>query len=294
MDQKILNEFIIPLNNNQNIIIRVVQEELMNVLLLIQEDQTIRLPLIGYTPNFLAEMINLNAMNYSSLHNLNPQFQPFVPNIQPPRSQPAYAPRKTFGSKNSAPVQFSKEITTAEAIAIVQKKVSPPTETVKVRSTPEEMVDFIIAYKGGQEIYVKGELRVFKGLNLFIDLKLFTETLARLVRDKVVGERHKTSATGNPYTVYVIPKTIGPKEEEKKIVEKTPELIPASEVQSTVTEYLETLFYSLQDEDLTMDFFISEASYEKIPPEIARAFYEKKLAEREAKILKKSIKGVGI
>ena len=333
-DETILYEFTIPIDQTDQIIIRIVQEELINVMELLQGEQKIRIKLLGYTPNFLAEMINLQAMKYSSLHNINPQFQPFIPNLQPPRPQSSFFQKSSYGPRSTAPATQSSdrpqrlsEISVQEAIDIINGKKPRPERTVRVKTNEQEMVDFIIAYKGGSELYIRGELKIFKSYNLFIDFKLFTETIARLVHEKVVGERHKNSRAGHHYIVYIIPKTIPIDSGVKKVEtsqQETPEpshvgtrptpntlgetrpvrkdkrptekeerslpevkLVPATDVKSTITEFLEQLFYSYQDDELTLDLFISEATYQKIPAEIARAFYLKKLEERDLKYAQK-------
>lgn len=65
-----------------------------------------------------------------------------------------------------------------------------------------------------------------------------------------------------------------------------PTLVPASAAKSSITNYLETLFYSYQDAELDLQIFLSDAQYQKIPPEVARDFYIKKLEERDKRLLR--------
>lgn len=320
MVERVLDEFKMPVNGNTEVILRVVQGERLNTLLIIMDDKVIPINLIGYGANALFEVGNKFAIKYASLTELMPNFPPFTPQAQPFRGQQGYTPRPTF-TKSSSPIQPSKEITVDEAIAILKKKSPVPKERVLVKTTPADMIDFIIKFKGGSELYVKGDLTIVKEANLFLDYKLFKDTLVTLVRDRVISELHKISRTDHPYTVYVIPKELPVSNSdsgtrpvpattniEKNNTDSSPakselptttlpirqgqvspegvSLVRADQVKSSITNYLETLFYSFQDSELNMELFLSEAQYQKIPLEVARDFYIKKLEERDKRLLR--------
>jgi len=336
MVEHILDEFKMPVNGNNEVILRVIQGERVNILQIIMDDKIIPIQLIGYGANALFEVGNKFAIKYASLTELMPNFPPFTPHAQPLRQEAraTYTPRSNSVSKSTSPIQFSKMITVDEAIAILKNKAPVPPERVKIKTTEAEMIDFIIKFKGGSEIYMKGDLKVIKEANLFIDYKLFKDTMDKLLADHIIAERHKISRTNHPYTVYIIPREVpGKKEsvltntsksgqtsipnqppstetinlsamsgqtrveiqphqkEEEKIAVPQQQQVPASlvsadTIKSSITDYLETLFYSFKDSELNLEIFLSEAQFQKIPIEVARDFYIKKLEERDKRLLR--------
>ena len=286
---KILEEIRIPDLNGKIYILRVVEEEKINVLEFERDELKFRIELLGYTANYLLQIANSLSVKFSSLNYLLPGYSQPIENIQPPRASTAPV-KRTFGPKSSNPPQFNKEISVDEAINIILNKSSIPDEMVKVKLDIDSMIKFIFAYKKGSEIYVRGETNIFKQHNLFIEYKLFNEALKKLLNDKIISERHKTSQKGDPYSVFVIPREIPieyqnnktPTKIETKQENVPPVLKSATDLIPSTKDILEDLFvsFSSQEAEFDLELFVSEAQFKKISREESVNFFNKKIEER--------------
>ena len=302
---KILQELRIPELDGNDYFVTILEGEKINLIELKRGDETFHVPLLGYTPDFLFQVLNQVSVKFSSMNELLPGFSQPITNILPPRA-PSAPIKQDHGPKSTSPRQFSKTITVDEAVAIMQRKAQIHQQMVKVDLNSANIVAFIAGYRGGSTIYEKRVLTDMKAYKLFIDFDLFKETLEQLLHQNIISLKNKISGIGNPYSVYVIPKdllekTVKPKEEKVTLVpanalppiSQNPEVQPRPFSQPAIQKNimkdneLEALFNSYADSELDLELFVSEAQFKKISREESMNFFRKKIAERERKLLQK-------
>lgn len=308
MTEKILYETKIPMNGYGEILYRVVTTDNFNILQIIWGEYTIPIPLIGYMPHYFFELGGMLVSKFTTSTQLQSNLSPFeqVTQLSTPQQSNVLRTKTVSETKtktSNQSVTYNRkqqrqleEVTIDEAVAILKGEKTKPEKYVKVAITKETMVDFIVKYKGGSELYINGEYTEFKDAKLFIDFDLFRTTTLQMFTEQKILKKTKISKKRNQkYDVFLIPKTLL-KESEKPSVESyrpgqyqvfaAPVSSSVSEVNSSITNYLERLFYSFQDSELNMELFLSEAQYQKISLDVARDFYIKKLEERD-KMLRK-------
>lgn len=306
MTDKILYEFKMPMNGYGEILYRVVVTDHGNILQIIWGEYTIPIPLIGYMPNYFFELGGIIASKFATITDLKLNLPSLEQSPQRDRQyKDTHSRVKTHPSPSAStstrPVTYHRkqqntldEITIDEAVDILQGKKTKPDKYVKVAITEETMVDFIIKYKGGSELYINGEYTEFKNAKLFIDFDLFRTTTLQLFTEQKILKKTKISKKRNQkYDVFLIPKTLLDKLEtpvdesnqpSQYQVLTAPVSSSVSEIKPAITNYLESLFYSFQDSELNLEIFLSEAHYQKIPLDVARDFYKRKLEERDKKL----------
>lgn len=310
MNEKILYEFKMPMIGYGEILYRVVSTDHFNILQIIWGEYTIPIPLVGHTPNYFFElggMISTSFASSNKFKNILPNFKQLPKPIKTPQSNTVSItePPTTSSSVSNQPVTFRSkqqrklnEITIDDAVAILKGIKAKPEKYVNVAITEETMVDFIIKYKGGSELYINGEYKEFKDAKLFINFDLFRKKTLQLFNDNKIVKKTKISKKRKQkYDVFLIPKELPDGPGKPAVESYQPKLNPllikpsqisafssTSEVKLSITNYLESLFYSFQDSELNLEIFLSEAQYQKIPLDVAKNFYIKKLEERDKRL----------
>lgn len=74
---KVLQELRIPELDGNDYIIKILEGEKINLIELIRGDEIIHIPLLGYTPHFLFQVLNQISVKFSSINELLLNFSCF-------------------------------------------------------------------------------------------------------------------------------------------------------------------------------------------------------------------------